>query len=204
MFLPEIPAGCLRCEWADLPEAGSVGTCAEAGVFGAVPGVLGALEAAEAIKYLLGMQSAAAKFTALINLHTLEFHRVERVQNNDCPLCGALPKIRRIDPMDYQSRSEVWEISGSANIADLYSFEWVDIRSLSERNERDDLESKMIHRPLENQKDIEALNGNKKYLLICERGLRSKQLTRRLRELGRHDFFSFDGGLKALRRSVSS
>ena len=58
---PNAGTACLRCLWPEIPEEGCVGTCAEVGVLGTVPGLFGTLQATEAIKYLLDLPYSTAR-----------------------------------------------------------------------------------------------------------------------------------------------
>jgi len=67
-YLPKRMDACLRCLWEETPREGCVGTCQEVGVIGPVPGYFGMLQAMEAIKYFLGMETLKAHEILFSNL----------------------------------------------------------------------------------------------------------------------------------------
>lgn len=88
--------GCLHCLWlgrgaADLD---IVGSCDGAPVFGPAVGVIGVMQAAEAIKLLLGLDAAAAHQTRLVNLIDGTQLSIERPVRSDCPVCSSIENLR--------------------------------------------------------------------------------------------------------------
>jgi adenylyltransferase/sulfurtransferase len=77
---------CLQCLWPEPPEDGCVGTCAETGVLGITPGLLGAMQAAESIKLLLSMSPPEG--ILLVDLLRSETRRLKLARRDDCPICG--------------------------------------------------------------------------------------------------------------------
>ncbi|MDQ3459423.1 MAG: molybdopterin-synthase adenylyltransferase MoeB [Deinococcota bacterium] len=92
---------CYRCLYPEPPSPGSVLSCAEAGVFGALPGAIGSIMAAEAIKALLGLGETLAG--TLLHYDALYAHirRVRLARDPGCPVCGDAPSIRA--PADYEA-----------------------------------------------------------------------------------------------------
>jgi adenylyltransferase/sulfurtransferase len=80
--LPHWP--CLRCLWPEAPRDGLVGNCAEAGVLGPVPATLGAMQAMQALKRLLGLDAGEAPALVTVDLLTLETRRLVARRNPDC------------------------------------------------------------------------------------------------------------------------
>lgn len=81
-------APCYQCLYPDPPAPGAIPTCNSAGVLGAVTGVLGAWQAAEAIKVLLGVGESLAGKLLLINLLHGQIQRIRIAKNPACPLCS--------------------------------------------------------------------------------------------------------------------
>ena len=86
------PAGgrpCYRCLFAEAPPAGSAPTCAEAGVIGAVPGLVGTLQALEAIKLLVGMADTLSGKLLSLDVRTQRWRTMSLPANPRCSVCGA-------------------------------------------------------------------------------------------------------------------
>jgi molybdopterin/thiamine biosynthesis adenylyltransferase len=79
---------CYRCAFPQAPPAGAVPTCAQAGVLGPAAGVVGSLQALEALKLLAGLDALTDAFLQ-VDLATYEFLRVTVRRREDCPDCGA-------------------------------------------------------------------------------------------------------------------
>jgi molybdopterin/thiamine biosynthesis adenylyltransferase len=87
---------CYRCIFRSAPPAGAVPSCAEAGVLGALAGVIGCLQATEAMKYLLGTGHLLTNALLTYNALTMEFRKVRLNRNPNCPLCGENPQITEL------------------------------------------------------------------------------------------------------------
>jgi molybdopterin/thiamine biosynthesis adenylyltransferase len=85
---------CYRCLYPEPPPAGLVPNCQEAGVLGVLAGTIGVLQAAEAIKEILGIGDTLADRLLIYDALEMKFRKVSRPKAPDCPLCGANPTIR--------------------------------------------------------------------------------------------------------------
>ena len=93
---------CYRCIFRDLPAAGEIPTCKEAGVLGAVVGVIGSLEATEAVKLIAGVGEPLVARMLTVDALTMNIRRVPLPKHvPDCPVCGEQPTITAIDPANY-------------------------------------------------------------------------------------------------------
>ncbi len=84
---PESP--CYRCLFPAPPAPGTVPSCEEGGVLGAVPGIVGAVQAAEALKLLLGVGEPLVGRLLLVDVRRMRFHTVALRRDPACPACGA-------------------------------------------------------------------------------------------------------------------
>ncbi|MBN1359384.1 MAG: molybdopterin-synthase adenylyltransferase MoeB [Sedimentisphaerales bacterium] len=93
--LPNATA-CYRCVFPAPPPAGSVPSCGQAGVLGVLPGVVGSLQATEAIKHLLGIGELLTDTLLTYNALTMTFRKIPVGRNPECPLCGRNPEITEV------------------------------------------------------------------------------------------------------------
>lgn len=101
-FLPG-QGPCYRCFFPQPPVQGRVPSCQEGGVLGAVGGVMGSLQAAEAVKVLTGaLDQTLSGWLLMIDLWDLAFEKVSLPRSTDCPLCGPAPLITGV-LADYES-----------------------------------------------------------------------------------------------------
>jgi len=89
-------APCYRCLFPEMPGPGLIPTCAEAGILGAVAGVIGTLQAAEAIKLLLGQGESLAGRLLIYDAFTADFREIKIERDPQCPLCGVAPCITEL------------------------------------------------------------------------------------------------------------
>jgi len=93
-FKPHAGGPCYRCLFPEPPPAGAIPSCQEAGVLGAVAGVIGLLQANEALKEILGIGQSMAGRLLLFNALSLCFEEVKVLKDPMCPLCGGNPVIK--------------------------------------------------------------------------------------------------------------
>ncbi|MBI5165340.1 MAG: molybdopterin-synthase adenylyltransferase MoeB [Magnetospirillum sp.] len=88
------PGGpCYRCIFREAPPAGQVPTCSSAGVLGAIAGTLGALQATEVVKELLGIGESMSGRLLIVDALAVAFRTVRVKRDPGCPLCGDAPTI---------------------------------------------------------------------------------------------------------------
>ena len=98
VFLPG--QGCYRCLFPSPPPPGMVPNCAEAGVLGALTGLVGSIQATEALKYFLGIGESLNSRLLLIDALSMTFREVKLKRNPACPLCGDHPSVTEL--IDYE------------------------------------------------------------------------------------------------------
>jgi molybdopterin/thiamine biosynthesis adenylyltransferase len=96
---------CYRCLFEEPPPAGLVPSCQEAGVLGVLPGVIGALQATEVLKLILGKGKPLKGELLIYDALGVNFRKVRIPKNADCPMCGKDPKIKTLSdtPEEYCS-----------------------------------------------------------------------------------------------------
>ncbi len=98
VFLPG--QGCYRCLFPEPPPPGMVPNCAEAGVLGALTGLVGSIQATEALKLFLGIGESLSSRLLLIDALSMSFREVKLKRNPACPLCGDNPTVTEL--IDYE------------------------------------------------------------------------------------------------------
>ena len=92
--------GCYRCMFPEPPPPGEVPNCSEAGVIGALPGLVGSIQALEVIKLAMGVGETLTSRMLLIDALTMDFREINIRQNPDCKLCGSNPEVTEL--IDYE------------------------------------------------------------------------------------------------------
>lgn len=99
-FKPHAGGPCYRCLFPEPPPPGSVPSCQEAGVLGAVAGTIGLFQANEALKEILGIGKSMSGRFLIFNALSLTFHEVKLERNPSCLLCGENASIKEL--FDYE------------------------------------------------------------------------------------------------------
>ena len=99
VFMPG--KGCYRCLFPAPPPPGAVPSCAEAGVLGVLPGIIGSIQAVETIKLILGLGEPLVNRLLLFDALSMEFREVKIRRDPNCPLCGDNPTITEL--IDYEA-----------------------------------------------------------------------------------------------------
>jgi sulfur-carrier protein adenylyltransferase/sulfurtransferase len=181
--------------WPEATRDGLVGNCAEAGVLGPVPGVLGSLQALEVLKLVLGLPSAAEDAVVLVDLGTLATRRIRAPRAPCCAggVCARLPAATA----EAETAIEV-DVAALEDAA-ANDYVVVDLRDAVEAA-REPAPGPHLHIPLDRLLDDPAqLDAAGRYLLLCARGQRSRAAALALRRAGLHSVWSLRGGLAARR-----
>jgi sulfur-carrier protein adenylyltransferase/sulfurtransferase len=101
VFMPGKETPCYRCLFPSPPPPGTVPSCAEGGVFGVLPGVIGSIQATEAIKLLTGEGETLEGRLLLYDALHMSFEEVKIRWDADCPVCGKDPSITEL--IDYEA-----------------------------------------------------------------------------------------------------
>ncbi len=101
VFMPGPETPCYRCLFPHPPPPGTVPSCAEAGVFGVLPGIVGSIQATEAIKLITGLGETLEGRLLIFDALAMEFQTVRLRWDPDCPVCGKEPTVTEL--IDYEA-----------------------------------------------------------------------------------------------------
>jgi len=206
------PGGpCYRCLYADPPPAGLVPGCAEAGVFGALPGVIGSMQAMEAIKLLLGIGEPLVGRLLLFDGLRMRTRELTLQRDPACPLCGDAPSVRAL--IDYDAFCGV--LPPPADSAELevvpgaLKQELESGRPVVLLDVREVPEWELVRLPGARLAPLSRLPGMARELdpssdivAYCHHGMRSLQAATFLRSVGMHRVRSLRGGIDAWARDI--
>ncbi|HYE74419.1 MAG TPA: molybdopterin-synthase adenylyltransferase MoeB, partial [Blastocatellia bacterium] len=99
VFYPNAGGPCYRCLYPEPPPPGLVPSCAEGGVLGILPGIIGVIQATEAIKLIIGEGEPLIGRLLLFDALKMKFRELKLRKNPECPLCGENPTIKEL--IDY-------------------------------------------------------------------------------------------------------
>lgn len=88
-FFPGAAGPCYRCLYPEAPQPGSTASCDEIGVLGVLPGILGTLQASEALKWMLGVGEPLTGKLVTFDIRTVQMRTVSYDRNPECAVCGA-------------------------------------------------------------------------------------------------------------------
>ena len=100
VFAPELGGPCYRCLYPEPPPPGMVPSCAEGGVLGVLPGIVGCIQATEILKLALGKGSPLVNRLLLFNALDMKFRELKLRRDPKCPICGDNPTITEL--IDYE------------------------------------------------------------------------------------------------------
>lgn len=95
-------SACYRCIFPEPPAENDVETCSTVGVLGSVVGIMGSIQATEAIKYLAGVGELLTDRLLMINALTMDFQCLQFSHNEECALCGTEPRITELTEYSFQ------------------------------------------------------------------------------------------------------
>ena len=101
VFAPHLGGPCYRCLYPEPPPPGTVPSCAEGGVLGVLPGIIGLIQATEILKLILGKGTSLLSRLLLFNALDMQFRELKLRRDPQCPLCGEHPTITEL--IDYEA-----------------------------------------------------------------------------------------------------
>jgi adenylyltransferase/sulfurtransferase len=198
---------CYRCLYPEPPPPGLVPSCAEGGVLGILPGLVGVMQATEAIKLILGKGDPLVGRLLLVDALGMRFRELKLRKNPDCPACGAHPTIKKL--IDYNEfcgiRGE--EAPLTANVPEIQPEELK--RRLDAGEQLFILDVREPHEyqicnlggyliPLgELPKRVHELDSSREIVAHCRSGVRSGKAVDFLRQAGFRKVQNLAGGILA-------
>ena len=199
---------CYRCLYPEPPPPGAVPSCAEGGVLGILPGLVGVIQATETIKLILGLGQPLAGRLLMIDSSAMRFRELKLRKNPDCPVCGTHPTVTEL--IDYNQFCGIHgeETGGTATtMADmtpeelkrrLDAGEDIFVLDVREPNEYQiaNIGGHLI--PLNDlPKRVGELNPNREIVVHCKLGGRSAKAVDFLRQSGFSKVHNLTGGINA-------
>lgn len=196
---------CYRCLFREPPPPHLVPSCAEAGVLGVIPGLVGTIQATEAIKMLLGLGDALVGRLLTIDVMTMAFRTIEIRRDPECPACGTREITELIDydefcgvaPRGEPMRSAVSEIQPSQLAERLEGGEELEIIDV-----REPYEWQLGHIPGARlvplgriAAEIPLLDKRRETILYCKVGVRSMFAAKQLADAGVSEVRNLAGGI---------
>jgi sulfur-carrier protein adenylyltransferase/sulfurtransferase len=209
VFAPHLGGPCYRCLYPEPPPPGMVPSCAEGGVLGVLPGIIGTIQATEILKLALGKGSSLTGRLLLFNALEMKFRELRLRRDPECPLCGEHPTVTRL--IDYEQfcgiPAEPAVTSADPDEVTVQELKRVlenpngDIRVIDVR-ESDEYQIARIPGvslfPLSTlPQRFTELDPNTQYYIHCKSGMRSLKALQFLREQGFKYLKNVKGGILA-------
>ena len=201
---------CYRCLYPQPPAPGTVPSCAEGGVLGVLPGIVGTIQATEAIKLILGIGNSLSGRLLLIDAADMKFREMKVRRDPKCPVCGDHPTINA--PIDYDQFCGInaadkpqspWDIEATELKRRMdcgESFILLDVREPHEY-EICNLEGMLI--PLgELEQRYRELDQHDSIVVHCKLGMRSARAVKFLRDSGFTNVENLKGGINGWSRKI--
>jgi molybdopterin/thiamine biosynthesis adenylyltransferase/rhodanese-related sulfurtransferase len=209
VFAPHLGGPCYRCLYPEPPPPGMVPSCAEGGVLGVLPGLIGCIQATEILKLALGKGSSLIGRLLLVNALEMKFRELKLRRDSQCPICGENPTITGL--IDYEQFCGVLEepAAFAANADEVTVQEMkkaltdsklgikvIDVREPDEYQIAHINGVPLLPLSLLSQRFTE-LDPNQTYYVHCKSGVRSMKAVQFLKEQGFKYLKSVKGGITA-------
>ena len=195
---------CYRCLYPEPPPTGSVPSCAEGGVLGVLPGLVGTIQATEAIKVLLGIGETLVGRLLLIDALSMQFRTVRIKRDPSCPMCGTRTITQLIDydafcgvPMaehDGEMTADITPTALHERLTRGDDFDLIDVREPHEWAQQHIDGARLI--PLATVRDaMTTLDSSREVVVMCRSGARSANAAQQLRDAGFTRVANLSGGI---------
>jgi len=216
VFAPHLGGPCYRCLYPEPPPPGMVPSCAEGGVLGVLPGIIGCIQATEILKLALGKGSSLINRLLLFNALDMKFREVKLRRDPKCPLCGEQPTIKElidydqfcgipaepVNPGAHPDEVTVQEMKKALSEPGL-NIKVIDVREPDEYEIAHVKGVPLVPLSTLPQKFTE-LDPNQQYYIHCKAGVRSMKALLFLREQGFKYLKSVKGGISAWSDEIDS
>lgn len=214
VFAPHLGGPCYRCLFPEPPPPGAAPSCAEAGVLGVLPGLIGLVQATEALKLIVGEGEPLLGRLLLFDALKMRFREFNLRRDPECPVCGEHPTI--FHPIDYERFCDV-QTAGDTSEPDTVPsisvkelkrrmdacepLTLVDVRESWEYDIAQIAGSRLI--PLgELEERLAELPREGILVIQCHSGARSEQGAKLLQQAGFANVYNLEGGIEAWSRDV--
>jgi adenylyltransferase/sulfurtransferase len=202
LFAPHLGGPCYRCLFPEPPPPGMAPSCAEAGVLGVLPGIIGTIQAAEALKLALGYGESLLNRLLLLNALEMRFREIKLRRDPGCPMCGKNPSIAELK--DYAIECEINMTADEVTVQDLKralaasgaKIKVIDVREPDEYRLARIPGTQLLPLSELHQRYTE-LDPEQEYYLHCKAGVRSLKALQFLRAQGFKHLKSVQGGISA-------
>ena len=199
---------CYRCLYPEPPPPGLVPSCAEGGVLGVLPGIVGTIQAAETLKLIIGKGQPLVGRLLLFDALGMKFRELKLRKNPDCPVCGTHRTLTKL--IDY---AEFCGIRGEEAPTTMTNIPEITPKDLKSRLDRgDDLYILDVREPHEYQicnlhghliplgelpRRVHELDSSKEIVAHCRSGKRSADAVQFLQKAGFRKIWNLKGGILA-------
>ncbi len=208
VFAPHLGGPCYRCLYPEPPPPGMVPSCAEGGVLGVLPGIVGCIQATEILKLAIGKGTSLVGRLVLFNALNMKFRELKLRRDPQCPVCGEHPTIKEL--IDYEQfcgiapEPEQNENPHEVTVQDMkkaledpkLGIKVVDVRETFE-HEIARIDGVPLLPLSELRQRFTELDPNTQYYLLCKVGARSHQAMEFLRQQGFKYVKNVKGGIVA-------
>jgi adenylyltransferase/sulfurtransferase len=210
VFAPHQGGPCYRCLYPEPPPPELVPSCAEGGVLGVLPGIVGCIQATETLKWILGRGTSLLGRLLLVNALDMKFRELRVRRDPACPVCGDQPTIRELTdeasfcPPNRRLEADDGPRADEVTVQDLRQALAQPERGIQVLDVREPFEHELVR--LEGVRLIplsaleqrwSELDPQGVYFLCCQTGARSRQAAALLRQRGFPQVKSVRGGLRA-------
>src|SRR5438105_4947105 len=209
VFAPHLGGPCYRCLYPEPPPPGMVPSCAEGGVLGVLPGIIGTIQATEILKLALGKGSSLIGRLMLFNALDMKFRELKLRRDPQCPVCGENPTVTEL--IDYEMFCGITPEAAAPRA----NPDEVTVQDMKRALDDPKLGIKVIDVREPDEYEISHINGipqiplsqlgqrfteldpNQQYYIHCKSGVRSMKALQFLREQGFKYLKNVKGGISA-------